>query len=322
VIGATGFIGRSLVGRLRESGRNVSVLVRRLVALPAMLRDPGIRVLAGDITEAASLRRAVAGCAAVVHLATGAGSTVEELRRTMVAGTVNVAEACLAAGVKRLVFTSTIAVYFMGRRGERITEATPRDPRPELRGAYARAKIECEEALERLARERGLPLIVLRPAVVVGGDARFQHGGLGYWASDTWCVGWGMGKTPVPFVLVEDVSAAIMRALDAPGIEGRSFNLAGDVRLSARELVGEVARAHGRPVHFHPRPLWLAQAMEVGKWCVKVAARRPAPWPSYRDLTTRSLVAHLDCSAAKEVLGWRPVADPAEFLARAARAPT
>ena len=79
-------------------------------------------------------------------------------------------------------------------------------------------------------------------------------------------------------------------------------------------------RATGRDLHFHPRPLWLSQTMEIGKWIVKKAGRRPGvTFPSYRDLKTRSLAPRFSSRLAREVLGWRPVEDREEFLNRTVR---
>ncbi|HVS10544.1 MAG TPA: hypothetical protein VMS76_11785, partial [Planctomycetota bacterium] len=80
-------------------------------------------------------------------------------------------------------------------------------------------------------------------------------------------------------------------------------------------------RASGRALHFHPRPLWLSQALEIGKWLVKLAGRRPGPFPSWRDIKSRRLRARVDSRTARERLGWRPVEDRERFLELAVRAP-
>jgi hypothetical protein len=79
-------------------------------------------------------------------------------------------------------------------------------------------------------------------------------------------------------------------------------------------------RATGRDLHFHSRPLWLSQVLEIGKWIVKKVGRKPAPFPSYRDLKTRALVPRFSSRTAREILGWRPVEDREELLNRTIRA--
>ena len=91
-------------------------------------------------------------------------------------------------------------------------------------------------------------------------------------------------------------------------------------RARQREIVQEMRWATGRDLHFHPRPLWLSQTMEIGKWLVKKAGRRPGvTFPSYRDLKTRSLAVPFNSRLARETLGWRPVEDREEFLDRTVR---
>ena len=121
-------------------------------------------------------------------------------------------------------------------------------------------------------------------------------------------------------MLVEDVARALAAAKDVPGIEGRSFNLAGDVRPSAEEFVRLLGEHSLRNYRFYPQSLWKMQALEILKWGLKVVARKPEnPWPSFRDLKSRSMRAPMDCALAKQVLGWKPVQDPQGFRSRGDR---
>jgi nucleoside-diphosphate-sugar epimerase len=133
---------------------------------------------------------------------------------------------------------------------------------------------------------------------------------------DNHCVGWGNGRNALPFVLACDCAQALVAALDSPAAVGKSYNLAGDVRLSAREYVEAMAIRTGRDYRFHASPLWWTWLQEFGKYLVKVLARRPRAWPSYRDFASRSFAKALDCSDAKRDLGFAPESDRARFLAR------
>ena len=199
-----------------------------------------------------------------------------------------------------------------------VDDGVPTDPRPAARAVYARGKIAAEAVLRELARTRGLPLSIVRPGVVLGADAPFQHSGIGLWVRDNHCVGWGRGARPLPLVLVEDVGDALARLAAHTGRElhGQAVNLAARVPLSAHELVARYARHTGRDVHFHPRGLALSQALEIGKWLVKKAGGRRDAFPSWRDLKSRSLWPAFACRNAREVLGWRPCEDADEFLRR------
>ena len=219
----------------------------------------------------------------------------------------------LAERVGRLIHVSSIAALYLGDAGALVTGATEVDPKAARRSAYAHGKAASERLLVELA---GPALCILRPGLVVGAGGLALHGGLGFYNNEQHCLGWNAGDNPLPFVLVEDVAEAIFLAGRADAALGRAYNLVGDVGLSAREYLGELARALGRPLVFHPQSVAKLQAVEIGKWLVKRAIGRSAPLPSYRDLKSRGLRARFDCADAKRDLGWRPVAERAEFVRR------
>ncbi len=310
VTGATGFVGRSLCRTLRERGLPHRVLLRSPSSSAGF---EGAEVAIGDLGDRASLEAAVRGCDAVIHLATGLGTDLEETRRLAVEGTLALAESALRAGVRAFLFTSSIAALYLGGR-EPVPDDSPPDPRPRGRSDYARAKIEAEIGLRKLARDRGLPLAIFRPGLIVGPGGRTRHSALGFWPRDTICLGWGKGDTPLPFVLVDDVVEALLLALEREEALGRSFHLAGPVRPCAAAFVRELARRSGRPIRFLPRSTAGMMAADLFKWAVKIGAkRRWFPFPSYRDLKTRALTAPLDARAAVELLGWNPESDLEAF---------
>src|SRR5581483_1242219 len=182
----------------------------------------------------------------------------------------------------------------------------------------SRGKVEAERLLGEMHKTAKLPVVILRPAIVLGPGGMLTHGGTGQWGSGTCCMGWGKGDNPLPLVLATDVAQALFAALDAPGIEGASFNLAGDVRLSAAAYAQIVSERSLRNFKFYPRAPWRIQAVEIFKWMVKVAARKPGnTFPSFRDMKSRCMFTDLDCSAAKRVLGWKPVSNMDVFLREA-----
>ncbi len=123
------------------------------------------------------------------------------------------AEAALAAGVERFVYVSSIAALYCGPDCGRplLDDSVETDPRPGGREIYSRGKMEAERALLTLHRERGLPLVIARPGVVLGEGTPLQHSGLGLWVRDNHCVGWGQGDHPLPVVGVDDVADALVR---------------------------------------------------------------------------------------------------------------
>jgi nucleoside-diphosphate-sugar epimerase len=315
VIGGTGFIGSRLVARLVGKGRRVRVLARGTKNLPALFADPAIAVLSGDARSAADVGRAIGNARNVVNLAHGGGgANWTEIEASLVGGAKIVADCCRARGVRRLVFVSSIAALYLGDPQAVVTASTRPDARPDHRADYARAKVLAEEALLGLHRAHDLPVVILRPGVVIGEGTSPFHSGIGYYNHERHYLGWNRGRNPLPLVLVDDVADAIVRALDAEGVEGKCYNLVGDVRLTAREYVGALGRATGRPLAYHPQPVLKIYAIELLKAVVKRLSGRRDAWPSLHDLKSRGLVAAFDCSAEARELGWKPVADRTEFL--------
>lgn len=320
ILGGTGFIGVPTVRRFLEAGKRVSVMARSIDNLPALLHDDRVTLYRGDIRDAAAVARAIGGAPVVVNLAHGGGGTSwEAVRDAMVGGAEVVARTCQQQGVRRLVHVGSIASLYLGPQRNKVTGATPPDPQETKRGDYARAKVLCDRMLLEMHAREGLPVCILRPGVVVGEGSAPFHSGLGLFNNDQHCIGWNAGRNPLPFVLVDDVADAIFRATVADGVEGKCYNLAGDVRLSAREYLAELARCLERPLQFHPaRPtrLWID---DLGKWLIKRATGRAVPMPDRRDFLSRGMMAEFDCSDARRDLGWQPEAERGEFLARAIR---
>ena len=316
VLGGTGFIGTALTRQLVAAGRRVTVMARSPRNLPAIFDDPNVTVQRGDISDEASVAAAIAGAPVVVNLAHGGGGAdFAAVRAAMLGGAETVAIACLAGGVRRLIHVGSIAGLYLGPQPAPITGATPPDPQAEQRADYARAKALCDLMLLDRHRLGGLPVTILRPGVVVGEGTSPFHGGVGLYNNEQHCIGWNDGRNPLPFV--EDVAAAIIAAIGAPGIEGRCYNIVGDVRPSAAQYTADLARTLGRPLRYHPQSptyLWLE---DVAKWLVKRAAGRNVPMPSRRDFLSRGMAARFDCGDAMRDLGWQPNADPARFHADA-----
>lgn len=166
VTGATGFLGRSLVARLLAAGYGVRVLVRP-GSDTRFLSHTGVeQVLAHDITDAAALQQGCAGCQAVIHAA--ALFRMWGLRpvfwQTNVAGTAAVLAAAQAAGVGRVVHISTVVVVGRTIPGRVIDETHPCRPLDN----YQRTKLEAERLALAYYRNRGLPVVVLRPGALYG----------------------------------------------------------------------------------------------------------------------------------------------------------
>ncbi len=163
VTGATGFIGGRLAERLIvEHGARVRALVRTFGRAARLARFP-IELVQGDLTDAASVDRAVAGCDYVFHCAYGSDGQDDSRRVVNAQGTSNVLEAALAHHVKRVVHTSTVTVY--GNTPDGPLDETA--PRVKTGFAYGDSKIEAEETALGFVN-RGLSVAVVQPTVVYG----------------------------------------------------------------------------------------------------------------------------------------------------------
>jgi nucleoside-diphosphate-sugar epimerase/predicted dehydrogenase len=322
VLGATGFIGQELARQLLGAGHRIRVLVRNPGRLPADLKDPRVDVVVGDLSQGSGLAPALEGIRCVYHLARSNVKTWEDYAEHEIEATRRVAEACLSAKVGRLIYTGTIDSYYGGAKAGTITEETPLDPHIGWRNYYARAKARSEQILMELHRERGLPVAIFRPGIVIGRGSSPLHWGIGMWSFDAVCQLWGRGRTPLPLVLVEDVAAALVAALSAPGIEGESFNLVAESDLTAREYLEALERAAGVEFQKIPTPLWKFYLTDAAKWLVKRAIRHPDRRPpSYRDWESRTQRARYDCSKARRLLNWAPADARAEIIRRGIQAP-
>jgi nucleoside-diphosphate-sugar epimerase len=249
VTGATGFIGRWLIARLAPAGHDVVALVRRPDGAPL----PGARIVAGGITDAAALGRAVDGCEAVVHLANASGvadaATVHEVN---VGGTARLLEAAARAGVGRIVFTSSVSAC-----------------RPRV-GAYGRTKQEAEA----LVRGGGLPAVVLRPSLVYGSlDAGMVATLVRHLRTLPVVPVVGDGRIAIDPVYVDDVCAVLEACLARDDVVGRTYDVLGPERVGFDEFLRRLGAALGvsRPiVHLPARP-----ALALARLLGAVLARPP-----------------------------------------------
>ncbi|MEO6747855.1 MAG: NAD-dependent epimerase/dehydratase family protein [Caldimonas sp.] len=307
VVGGTGFIGKRLVRALVAKGVGVRVLSRSTASAQLELAGLAVDVVQGTHDDPAALDRALDGIEVVYHLAKATGKRWDDYVKNDVEPTRVLAEAALRHGVRRFIYTGTIDSYDSGDASKVIDGNTPLDPRIEERNHYARSKATCEALLMKMHRERGLPLVIFRPGVVIGAGSPPAHWGVGMFHSDTRVQYWGDGRTKLPLVLVDDVAHALMLGMDVPGIEGDAFLLTDAPHLSAREYVAETAKATGSAIHEEPTPIWrfylLDALKEVAKHAIAHPNRRRAV---YRDWDCRAHRSRYDNTRTRQMLGWTP----------------
>ncbi|SLN69317.1 Gfo/Idh/MocA family oxidoreductase [Oceanibacterium hippocampi] len=318
VIGGTGFIGRAVVGQLVAAGRKVAVMARNTRNLPPLFGHENVAIVRASVTDRAALEKAVALAPVVINLAHGGGAADwDGMRKAIVGGAETLGACCLAAGTKRLIHLGTIASLYLGTPGERITGDRAIDSRLDKRNDYSRAKALADEALLAMYRTEKLPVVILRPGVVIGEGTSPFHSGVGFYNSEPHCLGWNDGRNPLPLVLAEEVADAVVRAMDAEAVEGKTYNVVSDVRMSAREYTHELARVLKRPLEYHSQSIAKQGVVESFKWGVKYLTGRRGPYPGVHETRSNGLPATFDTSDIKKDLGWTPIAAREEFVRKA-----
>ena len=209
----------------------------------------------------------------------------------------------------------------MSSGGVTITEETGFAEDMTDRNLYARSKAECERQLMKLHKDRGLPLVIARPGIVVGHGGPLQHWGIGRWHGAGAVRIWGPGKNKLPFVLIDDISDGLVRMIDSNAALGESFNLVGDIQPSAREYFEMIHQELGARIRVSPANLTVLFAADAVKHVLKKHALRRTGLtrPSLADWKSRAHFSPFSNDKSKRVLGWRPEADRARFVEEAIR---
>ncbi len=291
ITGANGFVGKALGLRLLEEGHSVYGAIRPQRQLPAGIEPRP----AAPLTAEGDWSAALAGCEAAVHLAARvhvmhdtASDPLAEFRAANVAGTLRLAEQAAAAGLRHLVFLSSIKA-----NGEE-TFATPFGPDNAAPvDPYGISKLEAERGLAAIAARSGLAVTVLRPPLIYG------PGVMGNFRALVGLVDRGL---PLPLgaihnrrslIGLDNLTDAIRACLDHPPEAGqcRTFTLADGEAVSSSELVRRIARALDRPARLLPVPVGLMRL--AGKLTGKAAAVQRL---------TASL--EVDSGAIAAMIGW------------------
>lgn len=315
VIGGTGFIGRALTRKLAANGTHVRVLSRGKTGPFDDIADK-VETVSVSLRDAEALETAMAGITHVYHLAKSEDKTWEAALENDVAVTERIAAAALKAGVKRLIYTGTIASYDLSDPAVTITEDTGFGDDLENRNIYARSKAECEARLMQMHRDTGLPVTIARPGIVIGAGGPLQHWGIGRWHGAGAVKIWGHGRNILPFVLIDDVADGLILMAEQDKAIGESFNLIGEPMLSARGYFDAIHAELGARINVSSGQLWLLYGADAMKFFLKtkVLRRRGLSRPSLRDWKSRAHFSPFENAKPKQMLGWSPEARKDAFI--------
>ncbi len=243
--GATGFVGSAVARVLAARGHALRLLVRP-TSDRRNLAGVEAELALGDLTDTASLARAVAGCRYVFHVAADYRFWVpnpDAMLRANVDGTLAVMRAAQAAGVERIVHCSSVAALGWAPQGEFADENTPTNE-ADFIGTYKRSKYLSERAVLDLVRQEGLPVVVVNPAAPVG-PRDIKPTPTGKMIRDA-----AAGRVPayidtgLNIVHVDDVAEGHVLALERGRI-GERYVLGGE-NLLLKDILALVANVVGR----------------------------------------------------------------------------
>lgn len=305
VTGANGYIGSALCSLLKLRHFEVVQIVRT--------RSFTTQVEVGEIGPDTNWGDYIDGCDTVIHLAARAHilnehepDALQAFRRVNVGGSVALAKAAAAACVKRFVFISSVGVHGASTMSGSVLSE---DLIPSPHNAYTLSKLEAELALAKIAEATGMELVIIRPPLVYGPNAPGNFSVLKQWI---------LRGVPIPFAAVCNIRSLI--ALDnlvdfialcatrehSHQASNQIFLISDGEDVSTPVLLNKVAAAYGKS------PRIFRVAPELLSFALRALGKR-----KLADSLLGSLV--IDCSKARDILGWQPAVSMDEQLRKMAR---
>jgi predicted dehydrogenase/nucleoside-diphosphate-sugar epimerase len=314
VTGASGYVGRELVGTLVKQGYSVRAFVRA-ISQTDHLKSLGVEVVYGDVRDQESLSRAAEGMDVIVHLAAALTGTPGFVYETCVAGTEAVAKAASEQRVKRVIYMSSVSVYDFLALGSKalVDEESPIEAHPELRGAASYAKAVAEQTAIGRLHEASPAWTILRPSLIVG-NGRADLGLVGQPVGPFLVVFGGPSKA-LPFVHVTDVCTAIIQAFEAEDTKGRIFNVSDNQRLTVGNYMTTWKAATGGSILPLYIPRWFS-ALGFGLLAILKKLTGKGPRVGRRRLAYMYQHAQFDHQSLSEATGWQPAESPMADIAK------
>jgi dihydroflavonol-4-reductase len=279
VTGATGFVGAAVARALVASGHRVRVLVRP-TSDRRNIDGLAIEPVIGSLENHESLTAALAGITALFHVAADYRLWVRDAAAMMAAnvdGTRAIMEVALAAGVRRIVYTSSVATLGLPQTGGEADETSPVSF-ADMIGPYKQSKYRAEGVVRMLVAERGLPAVIVNPSTPVGPrDVKPTPTGRIIVEAASGRMP-GYVDTGLNLVHVDDVASGHLLAFER-GRVGERYILGGD-NMSLAAMLRIIAEITGR------KPPWL-EVPRTAIWPIALAAEAIAMVTGREPFATR-----------------------------------
>ncbi len=311
ITGATGFIGPYLVRRLTALGHTCRCLVRpdsNTTALDAF----DVELFVGDITDSKTIGNLAQGMDVVIHMATlghmnNFSISESEFNAVNVQGTINIMEAALAAGVKKIVHCSTVAAMGICREIPATEESVCHPHHP-----YGRSKLRAEKEVLRMVGEQGLPAVIIRFSMVYGPGDRRDLLRLTRMAKRGLFPKVGRKPKLTPLIHVEDAVSGILAAAEK-GQTGQIYLITNQQSEPFDAIIKNIQAAlgvHGVMVYV---PEWAALAIaSVIEKSFLMAGKTPPVARKNIESTLADRVFSIE--KAQKELGFNPKIDPENGL--------
>jgi 2-alkyl-3-oxoalkanoate reductase len=314
VTGATGLLGSHLTDLLLERGEEVRVLVQRGDGV-SQFAHPNVAICWGHLGDRAALAAAVRGVDRVLHCAarTGPWGQEADYEAVNVRGLQTLVESALAAGVRRFVHVSSITVHGNDVHGAADETAPLRvEPNP-----YSRSKIAGERLLERMIRDEGAPVTIVRPGWIYGPRDVASFARFAALLERGQMVMIGSGRNHIPLIYVRDVAGGIVLASEKAHAAGRAYLLVNDEPVTQYDYLAAIATALGVPPPRRHIPYRLALlAGTAAETMGRLAQRISAPPVMRYGVQLLGAENRFDISRARRELGFCPQVPLAEGVRR------
>jgi nucleoside-diphosphate-sugar epimerase len=306
ITGANGFVGRHLILALQKRGDSVRALSSP-TGDTTWLKQHDIAIFRGDIRDQAALTEPMRGVDAVVHLVAETKKKwgrIEDSYSVNVAGTENVCRAALAAGVRRLVYTSTSAIYNVNV-GRPVTEDDPLEPLGD--DPYCLTKAQGDELVQRMIREDHLPAVIIRLGALLGPGDSLNFGRLADRIRAGKGIIVGSGNNAVPYVYITDVVQALLLALDSEKAAGQIYNISNDQTITQKQYLSAIAQELGvAPPRIHAPYYPMYAAAYIAERISTLSGYRVPPVVTRHGIKILGEDGRLSIDKARRELGYAP----------------